>query len=81
MKILMNSLGCDKNLVDAEEMLAVLGKEGHTFTDDPSQADIIIINTCAFIEDAKKESIEAILEASRWKEKGRVKAVDRKSVV
>ena len=75
MKILMNSLGCDKNLVDAEEMLAVLGKEGHSFTDDPSQADIIIINTCAFIEDAKKESIEAILEASRWKEKGRVKAV------
>ena len=75
MKILMNSLGCDKNLVDAEEMLAALKTEGHTFTDDPSEADIIIINTCAFIEDAKKESIDAILDASQWKEKGHVKAV------
>ena len=75
MKILMNSLGCDKNLVDAEEMLACLMDEGHTFTDDPSQADIIIINTCCFIEDAKRESIEAILEAAEWKEKGHVKAV------
>ena len=75
MKILMNSLGCDKNLVDAEEMLSALKEEGHTFTDDPSRADIIIINTCAFIEDAKKESIDAILEASQWKEKGHVKAV------
>ena len=75
MKILMNSLGCDKNLVDAEEMLASLSEEGHTFTDDPGQADLIIINTCCFIEDAKKESIEVILDAAQWKEKGHVKAI------
>ena len=75
MKIFMNSLGCDKNLVDAEEMLSVLAAEGHTFTDDPAQAEIAVINTCCFIEDAKKESIDAILEAAQWKEKGSLKAV------
>ena len=68
MKILMNSLGCDKNLVDAEEMMAFLARDGHSFTEDPAEADLIIVNTCCFIEDAKKESIDALFDAVREKE-------------
>ena len=68
MRILFVSLGCDKNLVDAEKMLGLLAASGHTFTDDESQAEIIIVNTCCFIGDAKEESIQTILEMAAQKE-------------
>ena len=55
MKILFVSLGCDKNLVDSEVMLGLLAKKGYRFTDDEAEADIIIVNTCCFIGDAKKK--------------------------
>lgn len=67
MKIFFVSLGCDKNLVDSEEMLALLEKRGYIFTDDETQADVIIINTCCFINDAKEESVQTILEMSEYK--------------
>ena len=67
MKIFFVSLGCDKNLVDSEEMLALLEKRGYGFTDDETQADVIIINTCCFINDAKEESVQTILEMSEYK--------------
>ena len=62
MKILLISLGCDKNLVDSEFILGNLVKEGFELTDNECEADIIIVNTCAFIGDAKEESIETILD-------------------
>ena len=62
MKILFISLGCDKNLVDTEHMLGKLAGHGYEMTDDEEQADIIIINTCCFIHDAKEESIQSVLE-------------------
>lgn len=65
------SLGCPKNLVDSEVMLGLLSHEGYPFVEDPKQADIIIINTCAFIEDAKKEAIDTILEMGEIKKKGK----------
>ena len=68
MKIFFVSLGCDKNLVDSEQMLALLIRNGNTITDDESEADVIVINTCCFIGDAKEESIEAILEYAKYKE-------------
>lgn len=67
MKIFFVSLGCDKNLVDSEEMLALLEKRGYSFTYDETQADVIIINTCCFINDAKEESVQTILEMSEYK--------------
>lgn len=67
MKIFFVSLGCDKNLVDSEEMLALLEKRGYSFTDEETQADVIIINTCCFINDAKEESVQTILEMSEYK--------------
>ncbi|HAG69053.1 MAG TPA: 30S ribosomal protein S12 methylthiotransferase RimO [Lachnospiraceae bacterium] len=77
MKLLMVSLGCDKNLVDSEEMSGILLKKGVSFTDDEREADIIVINTCAFIGDAKEESINTILELAQNKESrgGRCKAL------
>ena len=75
MKILFVSLGCDKNLVDTEEMLAGLAAHGYTFTDDEEEAEIVIINTCCFINDAKKESIDAILEMADRKTSGQLKAL------
>ena len=57
MKILFISLGCDKNLVDSEKMLALLNRKGFLITDDETEADVIVINTCCFINDAKEESI------------------------
>lgn len=68
----MVSLGCAKNQTDAETMLGLLSGEGHTIVSDPIMADIIIINTCGFIESAKQESIDAILEMAEYKE-GRCK--------
>ena len=75
MKILFISLGCDKNLVDTEVMLGLLSKSGYTFTDDETQADIIAINTCCFIGDAKEESINTILEMAEYKKNGKCKAL------
>ena len=67
MKVLFVSLGCDKNLVDSEYMLGILNKRGYEFTDDEREADVIVINTCCFIGDAKEESINTILELGRLK--------------
>lgn len=69
------SLGCDKNLVDSEVMLGYINKVGLTITDDETVADIIIINTCSFIHDAKEESIETILEMAKYKEHGSCKGI------
>ncbi len=75
MKILVVSLGCDKNLVDTEFMLGELGAAGHTFTDAEDEADAIIINSCCFINDAKEESINAILDMAEYKDAGSCKAL------
>lgn len=75
MKILFVSLGCDKNLVDSEHMLGMLCDNGFTVTDDENEADVIVVNTCCFIHDAKEESIENILEMSKLKENGNLKAL------
>lgn len=68
MKLLFISLGCDKNLVDSEMMMGLLHDRGYEFTDDEEEADIIVINTCGFINDAKEESINTILEMAKYKE-------------
>ncbi|MGI6071234.1 MAG: 30S ribosomal protein S12 methylthiotransferase RimO [Blautia sp.] len=70
MKVLFISLGCDKNLVDSEEMLGLLCSKGYQITDDETQADIIVINTCCFIHDAKEESIQNILEMAEYRKSG-----------
>ena len=75
MKILFISLGCDKNLVDTEVMLGLLASRGYQMTDDESEADIIVINTCCFIHDAKEESIQNILEMAEYKKDGSLKAL------
>ncbi len=75
MKILCVSLGCDKNLVDTEMMLGLLTRDGYTFTDDEQEADIIVINTCCFIGDAKEESVNTILEMAELKTSGSCKAL------
>ena len=75
MNIFFVSLGCDKNLVDSEEMLGALTSGGYRITDDESKADVIIINTCCFIHDAKEESIQTILEMASYKEQGNCKAL------
>ena len=71
MKIGVVSLGCVKNRVDTEQMLSLLVGAGHTFTPDPSEAEVIIVNTCGFIDPAKEESIQTILEMAGYKDKGR----------
>ncbi len=75
MNILFVSLGCDKNLVDTEVMLGMLASRGYQMVEDESEADIIVINTCCFIHDAKEESIQTILEMSELKKEGRLKAL------
>ena len=70
LKIGMISLGCAKNRVDSENLLGRLKAAGHEFVDDPAQADAIYVNTCGFIEDAKQESIDAILEMAAARKKG-----------
>ena len=75
MKLLFISLGCDKNLVDSEFMIGMLTQNGITLTDDETEADIIIVNSCCFINDAKEESIETILEMGKQKETGKCKAL------
>ena len=75
MNIFFVSLGCDKNLVDSEVMLGMLREKGYCFTDDEAQADAVVINTCCFINDAKEESINTILEMAELKKSGRLKAL------
>ena len=75
MNILFVSLGCDKNLVDSEVMLGMLKERGYTFTDDQTQADAAVVNTCCFINDAKEESIQTILELAELKKIGQLKAL------
>lgn len=75
MKVLLISLGCDKNLVDSEHMSGILSNAGYQFTDDETEADIIIINSCCFINDAKEESINTIFEMAHYKEEGNCKAL------
>lgn len=75
MKLLCVSLGCDKNLVDTEMMLGLLNKDGYTFTDDEYEADVIVINTCCFIGDAKEESVNTILEMAQRKIDAKCKAL------
>lgn len=75
MKLLMVSLGCDKNLVDSERMLGILISHGYELTDDEEEADAAVVNTCCFIEEAKKESISEILNLARLKEEARLKVL------
>ncbi|MCI6732120.1 MAG: 30S ribosomal protein S12 methylthiotransferase RimO [Lachnospiraceae bacterium] len=75
MKIFFASLGCDKNLVDAEGMLGYFLKAGYEFTEDEREADVIFVNTCCFINDAKEESIQTILDMAAWKEQGKCKVL------
>ena len=75
MKLLFISLGCDKNLVDSEVMLGELNKRGYSFTEDETEADVIVGNTCCFINDAKEESINTILEMAEYKNAGSCKAL------
>lgn len=74
-KVLFISLGCDKNLADSEEMLGMLVENGYEITNDESEAEAIVINTCAFIHDAKEESVNSILEMAQYKETGKLKAL------
>ena len=75
MKILLISLGCDKNLVDSEEMIGLLVADHHEIVDDETEAEAVIINTCCFINDAKEESVNTILEMAERKKEGRLKAL------
>ena len=74
-KVLFVSLGCDKNLADSEEMLGMLVGHGYEITDEETQAEVIVINTCAFIHDAKEESVNTILEMAEYKKAGTAKAL------
>ncbi len=75
MNILFISLGCDKNLVDSEYMIGMLNAAGYTITDDENAADVIVVNSCCFIGDAKEESIQTILTMAKYKETGKLKAL------
>lgn len=75
MKLFFISLGCDKNLVDSEVMLGNLSEKGYSFTDDENEADVIVVNTCCFINDAKEESINTILDMAKLKTEGTLKAL------
>ena len=75
LKILFISLGCDKNLVDTEMMLGMLVQRGFSITDDETQAEAVVVNTCCFINDAKQESINALLEMAELRKNGSIKAL------
>ena len=75
MKLLCISLGCDKNLVDSEKMLGLLYEDGFTFTDDEREADVILVNTCCFIGDAKEESVNTLLEMAEYRKNGPCRAL------
>ena len=72
MKIFFNTLGCSKNTVDSENAAALLEENGHVIVDSPEEAGAIIVNTCGFINDAKEESIDTILEMAEYREIGTV---------
>lgn len=74
-QILFVSLGCDKNLVDSEVMLGLLEDKGYAITNEEKEADVVVINTCCFIGDAKEESIENIIEMGKLKQTGKLKAL------
>lgn len=76
-KIAVVSLGCDKNRIDTEHMLAYLSSGGHVITDDFDDASVIIVNTCAFIESARAEAVDTILEMARKKKIGRASGRER----
>src|SRR6476660_3103260 len=75
MKIGLISLGCPKNLVDSEVMLGLAREAGHELVTDPEGADVLVVNTCAFIDKAKQESVDAILEMAEFKKTGRCRAL------
>lgn len=75
MKVLFISLGCDKNLVDSEVMLGLLEQRGCQITDDETEADVIVVNTCCFINDAKEESVQTILDMARLRKNGNCRAL------
>ena len=75
MKLLFVSLGCDKNLVDSEEMLGLLTGNGFEIVDDETEAEAIVVNTCCFINDAKEESVNTILEMAEYKKTGSCKVL------
>ena len=75
MKILFVSLGCDKNLVDTEKMLALVQEQGYEITNEEEEAEVVVVNTCCFIQDAKEESIVTILEYAKKKEEGFLKGI------
>ena len=75
MNIMFVSLGCDKNLADTEMMMGLLEKRGFSFTDDEALADVAVVNTCCFIEDAKIESIQTLLGMAELKQTGRLKVL------
>lgn len=75
MNIMFVSLGCDKNLVDSEHMIGSLAEKGYSFTDDENMADLVVVNTCCFINDAKEESIQSLLEMAELKRQGRIRAL------
>ena len=75
MKVLFVSLGCDKNRVDTEVMMGMLVSHGYTFTDEEDEAEAAVVNTCCFINDAKEESINTILELSELRKSGKLKAL------
>ena len=70
MKLFFVSLGCDKNLVDSEVMLGYLREKNYEITNDETEADVVVVNTCCFIHDAKEESINTILEMAEYKKYG-----------
>ncbi|MBQ7425417.1 MAG: 30S ribosomal protein S12 methylthiotransferase RimO, partial [Lachnospiraceae bacterium] len=72
MKLLFISLGCDKNLVDSEQMLGLLTDDGHEIVNSEEEAEGVIINTCCFIGDAKEESVRNILEMAELKKSGKI---------
>ncbi len=74
-KVFVMSLGCDKNLADTEHMMGIMAADGYTFTQEEGEADVILINTCCFINDAKEESVNALLEMAEYKNKGKCKAL------
>src|SRR5438477_4150697 len=75
LRVALVTLGCDKNTVDSERYLAQLADHGAEHTADLADADIVVVNTCGFIDAAKKESIDALVEAGQLKERGRLRAV------
>lgn len=75
MKINFISLGCDKNLVDTEMMLGILSEHGHELVNDETEADVVVVNTCSFINDAKTESINTLLDLGQLKEEGVIKGI------